>query len=556
MLVLPNAELHERVRVCGPTMIFSGPIQPPMLGAAIASAQLHLSDELESAQAELADLVAHTNDRIAALGLPQVEVSDAPLFFIPTGLPRLVYAIVQRLMADGFYLNAGVFPAVPMKQGGLRFTVHRGLSRADIDRMLERLHHHYHQVLAEEGSSLENVRKAFRMTGIVMPEVAANDSLHAPAEQAAGTLVVRHESSIARFDAARWDQKFAGRGAMTHAALAMMEQVFTAQDDPRTRAEPGYIWIEDERGEVVLATMYTASLTKDDMFARASVSEQLEQVRRTDDPNYLVSKAIVLGTPLSVGDHLWLDRDHPKWREALTTLTTVLGEAKQRAGATKILLRDFAQGADDELRDALLDLGFFEHRLPDRMTIDSMPWADRAAYLAALPQKYRYNVRKEAIAFEERFEIRTEKDVDDAEIDRCYALYRQVHARSYALNVFPLPRDLFAAMFRHPQYDVIRLALREHGPDAPTVAVLISHRAGGCHSALLVGLDGEFQRSHNTYKQALFQCVQRAHALGDTHLDLAFTAELEKKKLGARPRPTCAYALLDDDYALTVIESM
>jgi 7-keto-8-aminopelargonate synthetase-like enzyme len=33
-LVFPNEELRQRVRACGPTLIFAGPIQPPMLAAA------------------------------------------------------------------------------------------------------------------------------------------------------------------------------------------------------------------------------------------------------------------------------------------------------------------------------------------------------------------------------------------------------------------------------------------------------------------------------------------------------------------------------------------
>ena len=36
-------------------MLFSGPIQPPMLGAAVASAQLHLDGGFSSLQAELAE---------------------------------------------------------------------------------------------------------------------------------------------------------------------------------------------------------------------------------------------------------------------------------------------------------------------------------------------------------------------------------------------------------------------------------------------------------------------------------------------------------------------
>ena len=45
-LVVSNPDLKRRLRACGGTMSFSGPIQAPMLGAAVASAKFHLSPEL------------------------------------------------------------------------------------------------------------------------------------------------------------------------------------------------------------------------------------------------------------------------------------------------------------------------------------------------------------------------------------------------------------------------------------------------------------------------------------------------------------------------------
>ena len=256
-----------------------------------------------------------------------------------------------------------------------------------------------------------------------------------------------------------------------------------------------------------------------------------------------------LGGSSSQHEHLMIDRSHPRWGEALSQLVDHLQAVKQRAGASQILLRDFPMGDDEAMRARMLELGFFEYQLPDMMTIDHMGWADREQYLASLGGKYRYNLRKEAIAFEDRFEMDTSKELSESEVEQCYALYRAVHARSLRLNVFPLPLELFRAMLRHPEYDVIRLFLREEASDGPRrpVAVLVSHRGREQYTALLVGLDDSTLYTHKTYKQVLFRCVERARALGCTRMNLAFTADLEKKKLGARPQPTCAYVQLDDD---------
>jgi hypothetical protein len=51
---------------------------------------------------------------------------------------------------------------------------------------------------------------------------------------------------------------------------------------------------------------------------------------------------------------------------------------------------------------------------------------------------------------------------------------------------------------------------------------------------MLVGLDYKYVKAHNSYKQILFQSLERAKALDCKSLDLAYTAELTKKKLGAK----------------------
>ncbi|MEM8533223.1 MAG: aminotransferase class I/II-fold pyridoxal phosphate-dependent enzyme [Chloroflexota bacterium] len=162
-LIFPNEEMAHKVRKCGGTFIFSGPIQPPMLGAAIASAQLHVSGAIEQYQQELRDLVTHTNRRITEWGLPQFQVTDAPLFFMPIGKPNTTWNVVQRVFEDGFYTNTASFPATPMQKGGMRFTVNRNLSKDDIDQLLECVAYHYPIALAEEGSSCREVARVFKI---------------------------------------------------------------------------------------------------------------------------------------------------------------------------------------------------------------------------------------------------------------------------------------------------------------------------------------------------------------------------------------------------------
>ena len=60
---------------------------------------------------------------------------------------------IMRLMKEGYYLNAAVFPAVPLGDGGIRFahTLHN--TRDQITGLLEAISHH----LPEVASDLEIV---------------------------------------------------------------------------------------------------------------------------------------------------------------------------------------------------------------------------------------------------------------------------------------------------------------------------------------------------------------------------------------------------------------
>jgi 7-keto-8-aminopelargonate synthetase-like enzyme len=127
VIVLPDAETARLVRAVGSTLIFSGPLQPPLLGAAIASARIHLSREIDARQRRLLDRIRLFNSLAAARGLPLGSTAETPIRFVKVGDSDATYDVVSALMNDGFYVNSAVFPAVSRGQGGLRvaLTVHQ-----------------------------------------------------------------------------------------------------------------------------------------------------------------------------------------------------------------------------------------------------------------------------------------------------------------------------------------------------------------------------------------------------------------------------------------------
>lgn len=553
-IAFPNAEMARTVKNCGGTLIFCGPIQPPMLGAACASTRLHCSDEILPIQQKVAGLVDFTNQRIEALGLPQFEVTPSPLFFIPSGLPRVTYEIINRMLKDGFYINTASFPATPMKRGGIRFMVNGNLEQTDMAQMLDALAYHYPRVLADEGSSPEKVAKAFSIPEFEVKAPRPVVQLQARRED----LVVEQHQSIRHIDAGEWDDLMALRGNFPHASLRMLEYTFSSEEQPENNWKFDYFRVKDHAGKTILNTFYTTVLLKDDMFAPASVSEQVEEVRKTD-PYYLVSKTVLLGSPITKGNHLFLDRSHPQWKEALSKLIHQMQQTVEEEGATQLMLREFRKGADEELKTFLLDQGLIEVDLPDECLVTDLGWTDHDDYLQRLGGKYRYNVRKEILPFADQFRIVTEKPANNREVRECFDLYNNVFEQAYEMNVHQLPFAYFENICSHPDYDIIRLYLADDprpASEQKPIAVMFSHCKNDNYHALIVGLDYDFVRTHNTYKQILYRTVWRAKELGCGHLDLAFTAELEKKKVGARTYPVCLYMQAMDHFNQAVIASM
>lgn len=573
-MVFPDEAMRKKVLLCGATLTFSGPIQPPMLGAAMASALLHQTPEIIQRQQHLAELIGYMNASLAEKGIPQVEVNDSPIFFIPVGLPRLITPLVRKLKADGFWINSAAFPAAPMKRGGLRFMVNGHLNTDDIERLTQRILVHYHALLAEEGLTERQIARNFDIDPFTLKPLAYDqvatvamlsqpDICQSHDVTLSKTLQVRHMRSIYETDADQWDALHAGQGTLSHRILTTLEAVFSTGEQPENRWDFHYCQVLDAQQKPVLSTLYTTVLIKDDMLAPVAVSAEIELLRQSD-PYYLNSKVVMLGSMITKGEHLYLDRDHPQWKEALALLIEQMQETAHEVKATQIMLREFYGHPDEELKAAMLNSGFTALRLPDNMEISQMNWDSEEDYLQSLSARYRSDLKREMIRHEDRFHVVTDKPVTEAELQQCYQLYSNVFDRSLDINVHKLPLDYFRGISTHPGFDVLRLYLKDEAAkgaaagitsDEP-VAVLFSSFEQGTYHAMIAGLDYRISQEFGVYKQVLYQTVKRAIQLKATRLDLAFTAELVKKKVGARPVPAWAFLQMIDSYNFQIIDAM
>ncbi|MFM2266957.1 MAG: hypothetical protein RL757_398 [Bacteroidota bacterium] len=164
VMVFKDPELRNLVRNCGRSLMFSGPVPPPILGAAIASAKIHLTPEIVEKQEKLADLMRFYVKTAKELHLPLVSHAETPIGFIGVGQPETGYKMSRMLIDEGFYVNLAVFPSVPIKNTGLRMTLSLHQTRETIHRLLHTIAILMEQ-LHEQGDLQKNeIQKAFSLT--------------------------------------------------------------------------------------------------------------------------------------------------------------------------------------------------------------------------------------------------------------------------------------------------------------------------------------------------------------------------------------------------------
>ena len=556
----PDDEMRRRVFTVGGPLIFSGPVQPPMLGALLASLTLHRTAEVERRQRHLLALIRQFNGLATAAGLPLLALSEAPIRCIGAGTPEIAYNLVGRLRAAGYFADTATFPAVAAKRSGARLTLTAHHTSADVERVVDVLAASLPKALADEGSSVAvlEARFARQLAG------RSVNSCPVAVPQQRGHLRLERFDSVDALPPGEWDAMFGARGSFDVAGLRTMEDVFGGGPTDRT-ASPTDRWsftywvVRDERrgGRPVAATFFTTALWKDDMLSSATISAHVERLRaERDDAHFLTSTMLGMGSLLSEGNHLWLDRS-ADWRGGMRVLLDAARTEEDRVGASAVVLRDLPDG-DRELHDLLVAEGFL--RIPVYDTwVRELDFVDDAGFLAGLGRKARYHQRRNVLPFEDAFAVDVVqaggRGTTAADLDQLYGMYRAVHARNLELNVFPLPRRVLDAVLRHPGWELLTLTLLKGGPSR-RVAFSCQHVGAEHVQPLFVGLDYDYVQDHHTYQQLLWQAVRSAQRRGARRVLYGMSADLQKSRFGATREKRWAYVQVTDTFNSDVLASL
>jgi hypothetical protein len=558
--VFASEEERDRVRRCGAPYVFSGPLQPPMIGAAVASARLHRGDlslpgeRLAALQSSLRTRVDQFNRGARSRGLPLLVENGSPIFFIRLGLPRVAFAVAEALRDRGMYVNVSMFPTVPLKRAGIRIALTALHTEADVERLLEALEEAVPAALAAENMTREALDELFAEALPPSGAVAAPIPLREALDRTAFAVESADHIRALR-DAKQWDEQFASTTACSVAALQTAERVFR---DASTSTALEHRWafdyrvVRDRDGHPVAAAPLTVAQVKDDMLMRETISRAVER-RREENSYFLTTRTLMTGSLLSEGPHLWVDRARD-WKGGLRVLLEEIDTLRRARDAKAILLRDLP--ADDaELGAVLRAEGYVAVPGLPRHVLD-LEGESLTDMMARLGKRARQHVRAlddVSSRFVRRVyapgEVDVTTDAGAALVTALEKTYLAVARRKYRINVFPLPRTALEAFFTSTAWEVMTLHLDATygGPPTP-VAWVAAHVSATSYAPFVCGLDYDHVLSAGAYRQLLLAIVRRGYERGARQVHLGMDADMEKSRFGTRVEPTVVYAQVGDLY--------
>lgn len=536
VFIIPDRELYERVDNCTGSLIFSGPHPIPIIAASIASASIHLSTEIIERQLQLHDKIAYCARKLKEYHIPDISDPTTPIFFIAIGKLNAGYRLVNALKEKGFLTNIAAFPAVSETCTGIRFTITLHHNKEDIDGIADALRIVYPQVLEEEEMTVRQLRHAFRKVAR-FPEKVVGERV---AEQVkTSDFTIKKGKSILEFSREEWNQVMEVTDLFDYETVLTMQTVMKDNEEAFNNWQFRFIFIYDQQGKLVLATMFTIALVKDDMLSHSGVSEDIEKERALN-PLALCSKVALMGTPFSEGRQVYMNDSHQYLNKGIEQLLNQIHQWQEEDDFGTIFLRDFSNAK--QLNERLTGHGFLKITMPKGHQIQKIHLQTEPDYLLTLDKKKRKYVKKRAINKASLFDVRVIACQEKTDLQRHYQLHRNVHDRAFELNTFPITYALFCQLAHTPFWEILEIHY-----DDKLVAMMLSHVKSSSYSPVLVGLDYDF-KDLDIYSQIIWQVVKRAKQLHKSDINLGYTASQNKRKFGAQTQERHGFVLSNDNF--------
>lgn len=576
-LLCTDNRLREKIKNFGGPLTFSAQLEPASVAAAIASADIHLSPEITRLQCDLSEKIEYFKSLLEKTTLPMIDLNNSPVFFLGTAMPLTAYKMVQRLFNDGFYVNPAIYPAVPIKNTGIRITLSRHNQKEEIKALVEAMEFHFPKALEESANSYSKVKKAFGIPEITpqietpknkffpsdemkkCPDNYRDDDLRQKVtfseenEEPKPNLIVQYETSIKKIDKQNWNNLLGKQSTFDWEGLSFLENAFSNTNSPENNWDFHYYVIKDKNEIPILATFFTYGLWKDDMLAPESISLQLEE-KRKQNPLYLTSKVLGMGSLFTEGNHCYINKTHPLAEEAIMHLLEHVEIIYHKLGADMLVLRDFEE--DQQLNRIFHNQGFLKINMPETCIIQNSKWNSIEEFSETLSSRSRKHFFKEIVPFEKAFDVMIKDQLSNEELEQAYYLYQNVKNNNHAINTFTYPLEVFKQMESNPQWEFILLYLKEDISN-PLVGILFCYKnTEHTYVPALIGMDYSYAKEFQLYRQLLFQAIKRARELNLSKIDFGVSATFEKRKLGATVIPKVAYIQARDNFSMELMATL
>ncbi|VAW27802.1 2-amino-3-ketobutyrate coenzyme A ligase [hydrothermal vent metagenome] len=161
-IVCPDDYIKKLLVYLSGPLMFTGPLESTTLGGLIASSKIHLSPEIVVLQDRLKALIDYFYTRCDELGLPLVSKARTPTAYFPMGKPENIYISGKIFFDEGFSVTAGLYPAVPVKNAGLRVQITLYQDESDVEMLLQIMKKVYDLFKKEQNFSIEETLKHFK----------------------------------------------------------------------------------------------------------------------------------------------------------------------------------------------------------------------------------------------------------------------------------------------------------------------------------------------------------------------------------------------------------
>ncbi len=161
-IVCPDEYIKKLLVYLSGPLMFTGPLESTTLGGLIASSKIHLSPEIVVLQNRLKELIDYFYTRCDELGLPLVNKTRTPTAYFPMGKPENIYISGKIFFDERYSVTAGLYPAVPLKNAGLRVQITLYQDKSDVEKLLQIMKKIYDLFKKEQNFSIEETLKHFK----------------------------------------------------------------------------------------------------------------------------------------------------------------------------------------------------------------------------------------------------------------------------------------------------------------------------------------------------------------------------------------------------------